>query len=493
MDAQGITKSFAGIHALRGASLVLRAGEAHGLVGANGAGKSTFIKILAGLIRPDEGQFTWDGSQVSIGDPHHATHLGMTFIHQELAFIPHMTVLENIMLGLPKRTRLGSIDWQAIGKQIAPIAQRVGLDVPLGASAKTLSPTQNWLVNICRALVRDARLIVMDEPTAALAAPEAERLMAIVEDLTASGVAVLYVSHRLDEVMRLCKRATVFQDGRSIGELSGPSLSKASLIKAIVGGELGEQYEPKHFPDRNSQVALRVEGLSRAPRVKPVSFDLHRGEILGVGGLVGAGRSELARLIYGADKRDSGIMELEGQSYDPRSSTDAVQRGIGLVPEERRAEGIIPHRSIAFNMHLSSLAKITFAPIPILNWSERKARAKEIADKLLIKPRDVDVPVVRLSGGNQQKVVIGRWLLRRPKVLILDEPTRGVDIGARAEIHRLISQLATEGVAVLVISSDPDELPELCHRVIVLAEGAINGELNGSDITRNAIIAASYA
>jgi len=491
--ARNIRKSFGGAQALKDASLSIVPGEVHGLVGANGAGKSTFIRILAGLNHPDAGSIEIDGHPVAINTPHQATEFGMSFIHQELAFVPGMTVLQNIMLGVPKKSRFGLNDWNAMARDVAPLARRVGITAPLNASVKGLSTAENWLINICRALVRRARLIVMDEPTASLTAAEAERLFAIIRDLSASGVAVLYISHRLDEILDLCSRVTVFRDGCSVAELAGESLTRPALVEAIVGGAVTEGAKHCASPEKGD-VLLRVDGLARAPKVRSVSFDLHRGEVLGIGGLVGAGRSELARLLFGADRPDAGTMLLEGKPFAPGSPAAAVRAGLGLVPEERRAEGLVLSKSVAFNLGLANLEKLTLSRwLPLLSARARTSFAAEAIKALAVKTASIETPVGRLSGGNQQKVVIGRWLARNPKVLILDEPTRGVDIGARAEIHRLIRQLAASGMAVLVISSEPDELPDLCDRVLVMAEGRIVRELSGPAVSRKAIVEASYA
>jgi ribose transport system ATP-binding protein len=493
LTARDIRKSYGGAHALKGASLELNAGEVHGLVGANGAGKSTFIKVLAGLTSPDAGEVLIDGKPAHISMPQHAAALGMSFIHQELAFVPGMTVLENILLGLPKKTRFGMVDWRAMARDVQPIAKRVGITAALSADVRTLSTAENWLINICRALIREARLIVMDEPTASLSAVESEKLFHIIEDLSRSGVAVLYVSHRLDEILRLCERVTVFRDGNSVAVINKDKLSRSALVEAIVGGAV-EHLAQTAARINQQDIVLRIRGLSRLPRVRPIDLDLHRGEVLGIGGLVGAGRSELARLIYGADRPDSGTMELQGKAFTPRSPTDAVKAGVGLVPEERRAEGLVLSKSVAFNLQIANLKNIIRSPaLPLIDWNKREALSLTAVRDLAIKTQSIETPVGRLSGGNQQKVVIGRWLLRAPKILILDEPTRGVDIGARGDIHRLIRSLAAQGMAVLVISSEPDELPDLCDRVLVMAEGRIVKELTGTTITRNAIVEASYA
>ena len=491
--AEVIAKSYGGVQALKGVSLSIVPGEVHGLVGANGAGKSTLIRVLAGLAQPDAGQLFVDGRPTTVPTPHRATELGMTFIHQELAFVPGMNVIQNIMLGLPKVTHFGLVDWRAVAREVAPMAARVGITAPLFSSVKGLSTAEKWLINICRALVRKARLIVMDEPTASLSAAEGEKLFRIVEDLSRSGMAVLYVSHRLDEILRLCHRVTAFRDGRSMAEIGKSEFTRAVLVEAIVGRAV-ERVVKSADPPPVGPVALQVRGLARHPRVTGVDFDLRRGEVLGIGGLVGAGRTELVRLIYGADRTDAGTMLLEGKAFAPRSPAEAVRKGLGLVPEERRAEGLLLTKSVAFNLQLANLSRIVHSPVlSLIDGRRRRSLSRDTVRDLAVKTPGIETPVGRLSGGNQQKVVIGRWLLRGPKVLILDEPTRGVDIGARGEIHRLIRDLAAKGMAVIAISSEPDELPDLCDRVLVMAEGRIVRELAGAALTRNAIIEASYA
>jgi len=491
--ATGIRKSFGGVRALDGVSLDVRAGEVHGLVGANGAGKSTLIRILAGLERADAGTIRVDGAPVTIETPHMATRQGLSFIHQELALVPHMNAVENIMLGAPKQSRLGMVDWKRVADEVAPIARRVGITFPLDAPVSALSTAERWLVSICRALVRKSRLIVMDEPTASLSVHEAERLYAIVRELSRAGVAVLYVSHRLDEILDLCHRVTVFRDGRSVMQMPREHLSRRGLIEAIVGGPVPEM-TIHALPRPDAAVTLRLDGIRRAPRVRGVSLALHRGEVLGLAGLVGAGRSELVRIVFGADRPDGGTMTLAGKPFAPRNPAAAMRAGVGLVPEERRSEGLVLMKSIAFNLGLTNLEALKAAPgLPVVSLGRRARLAEEMARRLKIKAPGVDAAVGRLSGGNQQKVVIGKWLARRPNILILDEPTRGVDIGARTEIHRLIRELAADGLSVIVISSEAEELPELSDRVLVMVEGRIVRELSGAAITRNAIVQASYA
>ena len=493
LTASGIRKSFGGAQALKGVSINIKAGEVHGLVGANGAGKSTLIRILAGLVQPDGGEIRLDGQLITVDTPHRAAEFGMNFIHQDLALVPTMTVLQNIVLGQPKSTRFGLVDWQSVAREVAPLAVRVGIRASLDTKVRHLSTAESWLVSICRALVHKARLIVMDEPTASLSHGEAERLFAIIADLAASGVAVLYVSHRLDEILRLCDRVSVFRDGASITCLDRAQLSRQALVEGIVGHRETAEAAIQRARPQGAPV-LTVSDLARRPKVNGVSFSLHRGEVLGIGGLVGSGRSELVRLIYGADRVDSGAMTIDGAPFAPRNSTEAYRAGIGLVPEERRAEGLLLNKSIAFNLSLANLKSLTSSSVlPFISARKRNDLSREVVRDLAIKTGSIHAPVSRLSGGNQQKVVIGRWLKHQPRILILDEPTRGVDIGARAEIHRLIRNLAADGMAVLVISSEPDELPDLCDRVLIMADGRIVRELAGDEISRASIVAASYA
>jgi ribose transport system ATP-binding protein len=370
----GIAKAYGGAHALRGVSLSILPGKVHGLVGANGAGKSTLIRVLAGLTQPDRGEIIIDGHLRSIASPHQAALLGMSFIHQELAFVPGMTVLQNIMLGLPKRSRIGLVDWPAIARDIAPIANRVGVTAPLSANVKGISTAENWLINITRALVRKSRLIVMDEPTAALSSSESEKLFAIIKDLSASGVAVLYVSHRLDEILELCANATVFRDGRSVAEMSGTDLTRQNLVEAIVGGAV-DTYHKQVRALESGPVALSARNLRRLPKVQDVSLELRQGEVLGIGGLVGAGRSELARLLFGADRLESGSMSLGAAPFAPRSPAMAVKAGLGFVPEERRTEGLVLSKSLAFNLSMANLKAINLSQVlPLISGRKRKAR-----------------------------------------------------------------------------------------------------------------------
>jgi ribose transport system ATP-binding protein len=489
----GLAKAFGGVQALSAIDLDVGAGEVHGLVGENGAGKSTLIRMLAGIHQPDAGTIEVDGQPVEIRDPQAAASLGLSFIHQELSLVPRFGALENMTLGMPKPTRLGGlIDWAALRRQAAEAAERVGITFSLDTPVDRLSVGEQWLVSIARALVQRSRLIAMDEPTASLTEQEAERLFRIVEELSRDGIAIMYVSHRLEEILRLCRRVTVFRDGTKVGTIDGPTATRAQLIEAIVGHNV-ELRRPAPV-GQSAEPVLEARNLRRAPLVHDVSLRVAPGEILGLAGLMGAGRSETARLIFGAERPEAGEVLLDGRPVKFAGPHEAIKRGIALVPEERRSQGLVLERSVAFNYGLPNLPDLRrLRALPFVSAGREADRAREMVERLSVKTASVRTPVGRLSGGNQQKVLIGRWLVERTKVLILDEPSRGVDIGARAEIHAAIARLAAEGMAVLVISSEVEELVAVCHRVTVLVEGRVSGELEGDDINPESILRLCYA
>jgi ABC-type sugar transport system ATPase subunit len=496
LEVQGIQKSFGGIQALANANLTVEAGEVHGLVGANGAGKSTLIRCLAGLVAPDAGTIFIDGAPVEIHSPQDATRLGLSFIHQELNMIPRFTVLQNMLLGLPKPNHLGWLDWSDARKRVASVVKQLGITFSLDTQVNTLSVADQWLISIGRALVNRARMIAMDEPTGSLSAEESERLFRIIRQLSSEGVSILYVSHRLDEIMDLCDHVTVMRDGQYSGTMEKSSMTRKDLITAIAGKEVNvvTSTSSSLLGDPEGKPLLEVRSLQLQPLVHDVSFVLRSQEVLGLAGLVGAGRTEVARMIFGAEHPDAGEIVLDGRSSRFRGTFDAIKQGIGLVPEERRSQGLVLSSSVMLNFNLSSLKRMRIADwVPLISLARGAKKADRLVTELGVKTGNINAPVSQLSGGNQQKVVIGKWLEQAIRLLILDEPTRGVDIGARTEIHHLIRDMATGGTGVLVISSDFEELPGLCDRVIVMAEGYVTGELVGSEITRDAILQLSYA
>ncbi len=494
LEIRGLGKHFAGEVALRDVYLDIRRGEVHGLVGANGAGKSTLIRCLAGVTVPDRGTIVIDGRELRHGSPQASEAAGLAFIHQELNLIPHFSALENMLLGAPKATRLFLIDWKRSGVAARAAADRVGIRFPLETRVSELSVAERWLVMISKALVRQASLIAMDEPTASLSAAESEQLFGIIRDLARDGVAILYVSHRLDEVLDLCDRITILRDGAVVEEAERGRLDKKGLVRAIIGHEVGageQRRRPAIARDRTPLFSAR--DVARGNAVKGVSFDVFPGEVFALGGLVGSGRTEVARLALGVDRLERGHFEMNGRRVEIADEADAVAKGIALVPEERRAQGMMLDQSVGFNINVASLSQLRSLPaLPFVSAGKARARAQRLIGELRVKAPGAGARISGLSGGNQQKTMIARWLRPDTKVLFLDEPSRGVDVGARGEIHAAIRALAEGGVGIVVISSDVEELAILADRVVVLREGHVTGELAGDEISEARIIELSY-
>lgn len=495
ISVRSITKVFAGVKALDNVSIDVVSGKVHGLIGANGAGKSTLIKILAGVYHPDEGQILIDGNEVKITDPATSTALGLSFIHQDLHLVEHFNVMQNMLMGEKKDTKLGLIDWKKSTQKIQKVLELVNFTKPLTTKAKDLSTGDQWLIAIAKALMHDAKFIAMDEPTAALSEAEVENLFRIVRDLTSHGIGVIYVSHRLDEILELCDEITVFKDGKKILYELTSNISKEELITAIAGHKI-KHLDSITYRFSDAETVLQVEHLhDKMDRVKDVSFELKKGEVLGITGLVGDGRTETALSVYGANPLKNGKMTLYGKDYTPKSPHDAVNSKIVLVPENRRLEGLITNQTVNFNTNIPTLSVLrVIKNLPFISPRKSKAVTQEAIKRLQIKVNSPQDPVLSLSGGNQQKVVIGKWLQRQPQIIIMDEPTQGVDVGARTEIYKLIRSMAEkEGISFLIISSDIEELPGLCDRVIVMAEGTVTGELINDEINSQSMLRLSYA
>jgi rhamnose transport system ATP-binding protein len=466
---RGVAKTFGAVRALRGVDLDIQAGEVHALVGENGAGKSTIVKLIAGLFGPDSGSIELDGQPVELTTPLDALSHGIAVIHQHPALLPDLDVAENVFAGRLPRRRRWSIDRGAMYAAVAEQLGNLGVALDPHRPADGLSMAEQQLVEIVKALTQNARVIVMDEPTASLSAREIEQLLRIVRDLRERGVGILYVSHALEDVFSIADRVTILRDGRRVASEPTSELTIDATVRHMVGRPL-EAFFAKETASIG-EVVLDVQGLSRAPAFSDVSFDLHSGEILGFAGLVGAGRSEVARVLFGIDRSDRGVIRVGGSPLQIDSPATAVANGIVYVPEDRHRQGLILELSIAMNVALPNLqrtSRLGFA-------SARRERelARGLFSRLRIKAPSVDTVVGALSGGNQQKVVIAKWLATRPSILILDEPTHGVDVGAKAEVHRLISQLAGEGMAVILISSELPEVLALSDRIIVLREGQV--------------------
>ncbi|WP_157981716.1 sugar ABC transporter ATP-binding protein [Protaetiibacter intestinalis] len=494
LRVRGLSKRYGGAVALSAVDLDIHRGEVHGLVGANGAGKSTLIRCLAGVVRPDEGEILLDGEPLELATPRDAERAGFAFIHQELNLVPHFDAVDNILLGIDQPTRLGLVRSREARVLAKSAAERIGADFPLDRRVDELSVGDRWLIMIARALVQNASLIAMDEPTASLSDQESASLFRIVRELAASGVSILYVSHRLDEVLDLSDRITVFRDGRVTDRAVRGDLDKRGLIRAIVGHEVkASTRQARDAVDRSAPLFEAV-GVRDAPMVREVSFSVYPGEVLGLGGLVGAGRTEVARLAFGAEKLDAGHFLLDGAPYAPRSVANAVARGVALIPEERRSQALLLEKSVSFNASLAALDSLrSLGRLPFVSDRRTRSRTLEIIRALAVKTAGPAQNVGRLSGGNQQKVVIGRWLLPGIRLIFFDEPSRGVDVGAREEIHAAIRDFAARGVATVVISSDVEELAMLCDRVVVLREGEVTGELEGAAVTEENIVELSYA
>ena len=481
-----ISKRFGATQALADVTLELRSGEVHALVGENGAGKSTLVKTLAGIYTPDTGTVERAGEPVVLRGPAHARELGIAVVHQEPRLFPDLSVAENVFMGHAPAGALRTVDWRAMRRQAADIFR--GLDVRIDPSAivRGLSMADQQLIEIAKALSLDARVLILDEPTASLSAHEVERLFTIVRQTRDRGVAVLFVSHRLDEVFELCDVATVFRDGKHVVTAPTSSLTTADLIRYMVGRAV------TLFPKVEAPVGdvlLEVEGLGRGEVFQDVSFSVRAGEILGMAGLVGAGRTEIARVLFGIDRADTGEVRLGGRAVAIHSASDALSAGIAYVPEDRHQDGLVLDFSIAENVTLPILPRLF--PRLFVHGSVERALADRYAKQFSVRATGVDQEVSALSDGNQQKVVLAKWLATDPRVLILDEPTRGIDIGAKVEVHRLIAELAAGGLGIILISSDLPEVLAMSDRILVMHEGRISAEIARDDATEETVMFAA--
>ncbi|HEV8696096.1 MAG TPA: sugar ABC transporter ATP-binding protein [Candidatus Limnocylindrales bacterium] len=481
-----ITKDFPGVHALSDARFELRPGEVHALVGENGAGKSTLMKILAGIYDPDAGLIRYKGAEVQIPNPRTARDLGISMIHQELNLMPHLTVAQNIFLGREPRGRPRFlVDDRRLNRQTAELIGHLHLKLDPRARVGDLKIAQQQMVEIAKALSLNAEVLVMDEPTAALTETEIEELFRIIRELRASGVGIVHISHRLEELKQISDRVTVMRDGHYIATLETAEASIPAIINMMVGRTIYE--EAPEIPQRSGDVVLEVRGLTRGRMVRNVSFALHRGEILGVAGLVGAGRTEVVRAIFGADRLETGEIYVHGRRVEIRSPADAVKLGIGYLSEDRKRFGLALGMDVETNIVLAALRKFLSSFGRINTRLTRAAAAKRVTD-LGIKTPSIRQRVRNLSGGTQQKVVVGKWLTADTEILIFDEPTRGIDVGAKNEIYHLLNQLVREGKSIIMISSELPEIIRMSHRIIVMCEGRLTGELSGAGATQEAIM-----
>ncbi|WP_042377617.1 sugar ABC transporter ATP-binding protein [Streptacidiphilus melanogenes] len=484
---EGVSRSFGAVRALQDVSVRLFPGEAHALAGENGAGKSTLIKTLAGVHRPDKGRVLLDGRPVVFHGPADARDAGVAVIYQEPTLFPDLSVAENLFMGRQPRRSLGRVDHAAVRSATARLFQQLGVDLDPDRPARGLSIADQQLVEIAKALSFDARVLIMDEPTAALTGSEVARLFRVVRTLLERGAAVLFISHRLEEVFALCQRVTTLRDGRLVSSEPVAGLTEDGLVRRMVGRDLDELY-PKQ-PAELGEVALSVRRLTREGVFTDVSFDVRAGEIVGLAGLVGAGRSEVARAVFGVDRWDAGEVLVDGVALTRGAPSKAIAAGMALVPEDRRAQGLVMEMSIARNIGLTGLRATTTAGL--MNRGAERDRALDWAVRLQVKFARLADTVGTLSGGNQQKVVLAKWLATGPRVLIVDEPTRGIDVGTKAEVHRLLSHLAGQGVAVLMISSDLPEILGMADRVLVMHEGRITAEIPRAEATEETVMTAA--
>ena len=491
---ENVSKSFPGVQALDDVSLQVSTSEVLGLIGENGAGKSTLMKILSGVYTKDSGHIYLQGQSVDIHGPHHAQELGISIIYQEFNLMPNLSVMENIFIG--REPGLFFVNHRELQQRTRDLLGRLGVVLNPTSIVRDLSVAEQQMVEIAKALSLEVQVIIMDEPTSALSDAEVQNLFAVIQELKRTGIGVIFISHRLDEVKTICDRVTVLRDGRNVGELDAAEATQDKLIQLMVGRPLNQFFHLESHAQREKKleetaddVILEVRGLTRtgtkldpnATVLDNISFKLCRGEVLGLAGLVGAGRTEVVRAIFGADQRDAGEIYVEGKQVDIRSPLDAIRFGIGFVPEDRKEQGLILTMAVRDNVALTNLDQLS--RFGFVMAGEERQQVEEYVNRLQIRTPSLDQRVVYLSGGNQQKVVISKWLMLQPKILIMDEPTRGIDVGAKAEIYGLVNQLAQNGVGILMISSELPELLAMSDRVVCMSAGRVTGVLIRSEAT----------
>lgn len=480
----GVSKGFPGVQALSDVQFDLRAGEVHALMGENGAGKSTLIKILCGAQPPDSGQIMIDGTPVTISSPVVAGKLGISPVHQELSLEPYLSIAENIFLGRQPVNRFGLIDRRQMHSAARKVLEELGVELAPEAIVGRLSIAERQVVAIARAVSTRARFMIFDEPTSSLTRRESDLLLQMIRRLRDQGVGIIYISHRMEEIFDLCDRVTVLRDGRFVATRQVADITLDDLVRMIVGRSLAA-VAPRTRTEPG-QVVLEVRDLSKRGLLREISFDLHRGEILGLSGLVGAGRTELARALFGDIVPDSGEIRIDGVHINSRTPRQAIAAGIGLVPEDRKEQGLVLAQSVMANIGMPQLGFLS--RFGVISARRERQLAQRYVQDLTIRTPGVDQNVMYLSGGNQQRVVIAKWLATKPKILIVDEPTRGVDIGAKAELHALLRDLAAGGMAILMISSDMPEVLAVSDRILVMHQGRIAGELRAGDATQEAVM-----
>ena len=485
LTMKNIEKHFSGVHALKSVQFELRAGEVHALMGENGAGKSTLIKVLCGIHKRDGGTINFFGKDVEFSNIAESQAAGISVIHQELNMMNHLTVAQNIYIGREPK-KYGMIDDKKMERDAAELFERIGVNIDPSVALGTLTVGKQQMVEIAKAISHESKLLVLDEPTAALTQPEVEELFKIMNDLRNKGIGMIYISHRMDEINRISDRVTVMRDGEYVGTLITKDTTKDEIVRMMVGRVIyGEKKEHSNVPE-DAEVVLEVKNLNRGNEVRDVSFKLHRGEILGFAGLMGAGRTETARAIFGADQRDSGEIYINGNKVSIKHPSEAVKNGICYLSEDRKRFGLLLDKSVSENSVLASLDD--YISGGWINDAKIKKAAEEKNALLKTKTPSMEQQLKNLSGGNQQKVIVARWLLRNSDIFIFDEPTRGIDIGAKSEMYELMEQLASEGKAIIMISSELAEIQRLSDRVVVMCEGRVTAELDIKDANQEEIM-----
>nr|WP_275061332.1 sugar ABC transporter ATP-binding protein [Diplocloster modestus] len=488
LTMKGIDKSFPGVHALKEVDFDLRKGEVHALMGENGAGKSTLMKVLTGIYSKDSGTITFEGQEVNFATPKEAQDIGISIVHQELNMMNHLTVAQNIFIGREKMNGK-LINDKKMNEEAAKLFERLNIKINPAERMGNLTVGKQQMCEIAKAISRDAKVIIFDEPSAALTEAEIDELFKIIRDLRAKNLGIIYISHRMDEIKVITDRVTVMRDGEYVGTLITEKCTKDDIINMMVGRVIYEDPKEKSNVPDDAPVVLSVKNLNAGKMVRDVSFDLRKGEILGFSGLMGAGRTETARAIFGADKIDSGEIFVNGEKVVIKSPQDAVNAGIGYLSEDRKRYGIIVEKTVAENTTMASLEHFTNGLF--IDKNKEKEAAVEYVDKLKTKTPTVDTKVVSLSGGNQQKVVIAKWLVRDCDILIFDEPTRGIDVGAKSEIYHLMNELVAQGKSIIMISSELTEVLRMSDRIVVMCEGRKTGELSIEEASQEAIMRAA--
>jgi ribose transport system ATP-binding protein len=489
LQLQRINKTFPGVQALKDVTMTVVPGEIHGLLGENGAGKSTLMKILNGVYRADSGSILWQGSPIEIHSPQDAQHSGISMIHQELALVSYLDAGKNIFLGRePGGLIPGTVNWRRMYADAQRIIDDLGLDIDVKRPVRFFSLAQQQMIEVAKALSLDARLIIMDEPTSSLTDREVETLFNQMRALRNRGVSIIFISHRLEEIFQICDRVTVLRDGEWVATSSIHALTTDTLIKYMVGREVDQIFEPR-TGKISDEVILEVRDLNRGDRVRNINFRLRRGEILGIAGLVGAGRTETLETIFGAHPASSGQIVVDGKPVAIRRPDQAIKHGIGFVTEDRKGQGLFPAMTVALNIVITRLGELVRAFL--VNRRAVNSLADDFITRLDIRTPSAQQQVQNLSGGNQQKVIISRWMTLNPRVLMLDEPTRGIDVGAKHEIYRLMRHLAAEGVAIIMVSSELPEILGVSDRVLVMHEGRIAGEFDPKQATQDDLMTAA--